>query len=74
MGVFMGEKPDPYYDIEIRSIREENQPDNGKALVVRYREITKMSGVFVPPFAVQPFHLKKVPAYSGQVIFVKVRR
>ena len=26
VGVFMGEKPDPHYEIEIRSIREENQP------------------------------------------------
>lgn len=74
VGVFMGEKPYPHYQIEIRSIREENTPDSGKALVVRYREVKHMMGVFIPPFAVQPFHLKRVPAYSGQVVFVKVRR
>jgi len=74
VGVFMGEMPYPFYEIEIRSIREENRPEGGKALVIRYREIKKMMGVFVPPFVVQPFHLKKVPAYSGEVVFLKVRR
>jgi hypothetical protein len=74
VGVFMGDRDRPSYEIEIRSIREENRPDAGKALVVRYREIAKMQGVFVPPFAVQPFHMKKVPKFEGQVIFLKVRR
>ena len=74
VGVFLGQKPYPYYEIEIRSIREETRPDAGKVLVVRYRDVVKMSGVFVPPFAVQPFHLKKIPAFDGQVIFLKVKR
>ena len=56
-----------------RSARK-TRPDSGKVLVVRYREITRMMGVFVPPFAVQPFHLKKIPAYDGQVVFLKVKR
>jgi hypothetical protein len=74
VGVFMGEMPTPHYQIEIRSIRAEDRPDSGKVLVVRYREITRMMGVFVPPFAVQPFHLKRVPAFDGQVVFLKVKR
>jgi hypothetical protein len=74
VGVFMGEKPYPHYEIEIRSIREEPRPEAGKVLVVRYRDVAKMKGVFVPPFAVQPFHLKKIPAFDGQVVFLKVRR
>jgi hypothetical protein len=74
VGVFMGEKPYPHYDIEIRSIRAEDRPDQGKVLVVRYREIKRMMGVFIPPFKVQPFHMKKVPAFPGQVVFLKVRR
>lgn len=74
VGVFMGEKPYPHYEIEIRSIREEKRPEIGNVLVVRYREIKRMVGVFVPPFDVQPFHMKKVPAYTGQVVFLKVRR
>jgi hypothetical protein len=74
VGVFRGEMPYPHYEIEIRSIRQENQPSAGKVLMVRYREITKMMGVFVPPFAVQPFHMKKVPAFTGQVVFLKVKR
>jgi hypothetical protein len=74
VGVFMGERTTPNYEIEIRSIREESRPDAGKALVVRYRDIVKMQGIFVPPFAVQPFHMKKVPFYPGPVVFLKVRR
>ncbi len=74
VGVFRGEKPYPHYDIEIRSIKTETRPEGGEALVVRYREITRMMGVFIPPFAVQPFHLKKVSAYPGPVVFLKVRR
>ena len=73
VGVFMGEMPRPDYEIEIRSIRVEERP-NGKTLVVRYRNITKMMGVFVPPFAVQPFHLKRVPAFAGEVVFQQVKR
>ncbi len=74
VGVFMGERTTPYYEIEIRSIRLEDQKEAGKALVVRYREISKMQGVFIPPFAVQPFHLKRVPRFDGRVIFTQVRR
>jgi hypothetical protein len=74
VGVFMGNMPYPHYEIEIRSIHEETRPDAAKVLVVRYREITRMIGVFVPPFSVQPFHLKKIPAFDGQVVFLKVKR
>ena len=74
IGVFMGEMPYPFHEIEIRSVREENRPETGNALTVRYREIKKMRGVFVPPFAVQPFHLKKMAAFPGPVFFLKVRR
>jgi hypothetical protein len=74
VGVFMGERGRPNYEIEIRSIQIASKPDVGKVLEVRYREITKMQGVFIPPFAIQPFHLKRVPRYEGQVVFTKVRR
>jgi len=74
VGVFRGKMPYPNYQIEIRSIRPENHPDTGEALVVRYRDVTNMMGVFNPPFAVQPFHLKKVPAVPGEVVFIKVKR
>ena len=73
VGVFLGERDRPNFEIEIRSIRAEDRPD-GKTLVVRYREIRKMQGVFVPPFAIQPFHLKRVPGFDGPVAFVQVRR
>lgn len=74
VGVFMGEMPYPHYEIEIRSIRPEERAGSGRVLVVRYREIARMMGVFVPPFGVQPFHLRRVPAYDGQVVFLKVKR
>jgi hypothetical protein len=74
VGVFMGTMPYPHYAIEIRSIGLEDRPEAGKVLVVRYRDTVKMMGVFVPPFSVQPFHLRKVPAYAGPVVFLKVKR
>jgi hypothetical protein len=74
IGVFMGERNRPNYEMEIRSIRIEPRPEGGKVLVVRYREVTKMQGVFVPPFTIQPFHMKKVPCFEGLVVFTKVHR
>jgi hypothetical protein len=74
VGVFMGERTTPYYEIEIRSIRMEDQKDGSKALVVRYREISKMQGVFIPPFAIQPFHMKRILRFDGPVLFTQVRR
>jgi len=74
VGVFRGEMPYPHYEIEIQSIRQENRPGMGQALVVRYREVAKMMGVFIPPFTVQPFHMKKVPVFVGQVVFLKIKR
>ena len=74
VGVFLGQRNRPNFEIEIRKIREENQPDGTKALVVRWREIRRMQGVFVPPFSIQPFHLKRVDRYDGPVIFTQVRR
>ena len=74
VGVFLGQRDKPSFEVEIRSIRQEDQPGAGKALIVRYREIRKMQGVFVPPFAIQPYHLKRVPRFDGQVLFLQVRR
>jgi hypothetical protein len=74
VGVFLGERGRPSFEIEIRSIRAEERPESSKVLVVRYREIRKMEGVFIPPFAIQPFHLKRVPRFDGQVLFTPVRR
>jgi hypothetical protein len=73
-GVFLGEKPYPHYEVEIRSIRTEERPGEGQVLVVRFRTIEKMIGVFNPPFVIQPFHLKKVPVFEGPVVFLKVKR
>ena len=49
IGVFMGEMPYPYYEIEIRSMKVENRPDQTQALVVRYREIQKDERCFYAP-------------------------
>jgi len=73
VGVFMGEKTDPHYEIEIQSVRIE-QRDDTPTLVIHYRNIAKMSGVFTPPFAIQPFHLKRVPAFQGLMVFEEVHR
>jgi len=74
VGVFLGQKDFPYYEVQIRSVTTENRPGVGPAVVVRFREIDKMMGVFTPPFPIQPFHLKKVPSFNGPVIFEKVKR
>lgn len=74
IAVFMGEKPAPYYEIEIVSTQIEPQANPERTLVIRYRAIEKMAGVFSPPFAVQPFHLKKVTRFPGKVLFIQVRR
>lgn len=73
VGVFMGGRMDPHYEIRIAATQFEDQ-DSQRALIVRYREIHKMSGVFNPPFPVQPFHLKRLPAFPGPVLFVRGKR
>jgi len=74
IGVFLGEKPDPHFDTEIVSIRSEKLADGTAVLRVRYREWERMRGVFSPPFAVQPFHLRRVPVFAGPIVFEKVQR
>jgi hypothetical protein len=68
VAVFMGEDLAPGSQIEIISAR----PDRSKGdtvLLVRYRNNSKMRAVFAPPFAVQPFHIMRVPAFPGRVVF-----
>jgi hypothetical protein len=74
VGVFLGERDYPYFEIEIRSIKMEDRSGQGNVLVVRYREIDHMSGVFTPSFSIQPFDMKKVPLFNGPIEFVQVQR
>lgn len=67
VGVFLGEFSSPNVEVEIRSIS--TLPSQER--LVRYREIHRMKGVFTPPFAIQPFHLKKVPVAEGEIRFEK---
>jgi hypothetical protein len=71
IGVFLGEKPLPGYDIQIVSAQIDS---DGKepVLRVRYTEINRFLGIFATHFAVQPFHLLKVAAFSGRVLFEAV--
>lgn len=71
VGVFLGEKKYPYYEVKIRSVKVETDPEGRKILMVRYREIHKMSGVFRPEFPIQPFHLLRVPIFDGPIRFEK---
>jgi hypothetical protein len=68
IGVFLGEKPYPGAMVEIRSVKPA-QRGGESILEVIYKDISQMQGVFMPPFPVQPFHLKKVPAFPGRVVF-----
>lgn len=65
VGVFLGGKSTPNYEVEILGVSA-SAPDKR---VVRYRVIKKMQGVFSPPYAIQPFHLKKIPAFTGEILF-----
>jgi hypothetical protein len=68
VGIFMGSKPHPGFQIDIRSV--ETRPLGAQhVLNVKYKNITKMESVFTPPFVVQPFHLRVVPAFSGVAEF-----
>ncbi len=73
VGVFLGEQRDPHYGIEIRSIRPTRAPA-APALRIQYRDIHTMSGVFNPPFPVQPYHLRRVPRFDGEVQFEALKR
>lgn len=72
VGVFRGEQPYPNSQISIHSAKPEAF-ENGTALVVRFRNVDQMQGIFSPPFAVQPFHLLKIPVFPGQVVFQPVK-
>jgi hypothetical protein len=73
VGVFRGEQPYPNAQISIHSAKPEPF-ENGTTLVVRFRDVDQMQGIFSPPFSVQPFHLLKIPAFSGQIVFQTIKR
>jgi len=74
IGVFLGERADPHYDIDVVSVKVVRRGNGGETLLVKYREPVRMQGVFSPPFAVQPFHLRRVPVFTGPIAFEKVQR
>jgi hypothetical protein len=63
-----GEKPTASYDIQIVEIKKE-----ATALLVRYKYIDRMVGMASPSYRVQPFHLKKLPAFNGPIQFELVK-
>jgi hypothetical protein len=73
VAVFLGEKPTPHDEVDILSAKPEKDADGKTAFVVRYRAIHRMEGVFNPPFAIQPFDIKRVPRHPGPFRFVAVR-
>ncbi len=73
VGVFLGDRETPNHEVEILSIKPRRMPDAGSTLVVRYREIIRMEGVFVPPFKVQPYHLRRVALWKGPIVFEQVK-
>ncbi|HVO33704.1 MAG TPA: hypothetical protein VMU17_07295 [Elusimicrobiota bacterium] len=74
VAVFLGDRDTPNHEVEILSIKPREFADQGKKLVVRYREVVRMEGVWVPPFRVQPFHMRRVPVWSGPIVFEQVKR
>jgi hypothetical protein len=73
VGLFMGEKLYPGYTAEILSAKQERR-ELETVLVVKYKNASTMQAVFNPPFPVQPFHFRKVPAFKGRIIFIDTSR
>ncbi len=73
VGVFSGNKPTPNYEVLMKKIQFKENPGEEKILMVYYKEVKKMQGVFTPPFAIQPFHLKKVPRFEGEIKFEQLK-
>lgn len=68
IGVFRGQKPYASFDIEFVSIEK-----NAAGLTVKYKNIDRLVGMSSPRYAIQPFHLKKIPAVTGSVHFERVK-
>lgn len=73
LAVFAGEKPTPGYEIRMLSVKVQEEGGE-KLLVVRFKNEQKMRGVFNPPLTIRPFHLKRVPAFAGRVLFLDDNR
>jgi hypothetical protein len=67
VAVFAGQSPSPGTTVAVRPIRPPQ--DGAQGLVINYRISTKMQPVFAPPFAVQPFHMRRVPRFVGPITF-----
>jgi hypothetical protein len=71
VGVFRGERPFPVDQAKIVSVKVETSRDKQKTLVVRYQDIDGLVGVFTPRYDTYPFHLRKVAAFDGNIVFLK---
>jgi protease stability complex PrcB-like protein len=68
VGVFMGTQPTGGFAVEIVGTRQ----DHG-SLVVEYRETRPGRDTITAQIITAPFHLVAIPAFSGEVIFQKVK-
>ena len=64
--VFLGTRPTGGYRVEILSTHLEND-----ALVIEYAERAPNADAIVAPVLTSPFHIVKLPRFSGQVRFRK---
>lgn len=74
VGVFMGTKLTPGYEIEILSTEIKKSPGLRPVMTVLYRDIRHPQAIFQPGFVVHPFHLMRVPAFKGKITFVESRK
>ncbi len=75
VGVFWGEQRHPGFEVQITGTKKRiRREDQTEVLVVQYKKIQRPVGVFVPPLAVQPFHLKRQPRFPGPIYFFEVKK
>ncbi len=75
IGVFLGEKKHRGYDVQMTGFKKRiRKQDQQEVLVVQYKKIKRPVGVFVPPMAIQPFHLLRLPLYTGPIYFREMKR
>ena len=73
VSVFMGQEPLAGYQIRILSASTETDGAE-KVLTIHYRNLDRFLGIFAPHFEVQPFHLLKMPAFTGKIQFVESKK
>ena len=69
IGIFLGSRPTPGYEIEILGTKEE-----GGSLIVEWREVRPKQGLLLAQVLTSPALIASVPKIGGEIGFRKVSR